>query len=373
MAKQRPLAALILALALPSCAAPARRPGDGPRGDLEVTSHLEIATSQPREGDLATVSFMIRNSTNNYVLLRDLTVLADPELNESASAAATWQFGQEGKLTYVPDANEWKFERPRKGAPGDKPQITAPLYNSALLVPTESITVRTRFRLLRMPKLFQLLYFELSLDKVRSDVYFEARQDREVRYRAFIGDELKARLIADPKVDVSSHRTVLYPFAERVEPSAKIMPLKVEVDLRPRTFPLAEAVRKSGGAAVDQYTYCSALEAWVLKRGAAFSFVTASAVTPLPVLRQMDRTFYFIDHRGVEKIEVGLQNDAVASIMQLEKKWTVVVNKLPRETKYFLFISSSDLMKFFADVRSANLVLDVEMTPDGGGRLWLLR
>jgi hypothetical protein len=364
MARQGAFAALTLAAALaaPSCTGPAPR---GAVGDLQVSTMLDITATVPWEGDLATVVFTIRNTTKNYVILRDLTYLADPGLKESASAAATWQFGQPGKLSYDPDGNEWAYDRSKKN------DVTAAVFNSGLLAPTEALTVRTRIRLLNMPKYFQLLYFELPLDKIRSDVYFEARQDREIRYRALIGLDLAARLTPEPNPEAVKHRTVLYPFAERVQPNASIKPLKVESELRPRAFSLPDAVRKTGGSAVEQYTYCASLQAWILKRGAEFSLVTPAAVTPLPLLRQMDRTFYFIDHVGVDKIEIQLMDDQVASYLQLEKKYTVVPQKRPGEMKYFLFLQVLDLPRFFGDIRSSTMrmAIDVEMTPEGGGRL----
>ena len=367
MARQGALATLTLAAALaaPSCTGTA--PKGPPGGDVQITTTLDISATVPWEGDLATVVFTIRNNTRNYVVLRDLTYLADPGLKESASAAATWQFGQPGRLSYNPDGNEWTYDRSKKN------EATAALFNSGLLAPTEAVTVRTRIRLLGMPKYFQLLYFELPLDKIRSDVYFEGRQDREIRYRALIGFDLAAKLVPEPNSEAVKHRTVLYPFAERVQPSATIKPLKVESELRPRAFSLADAARKTGGAAVEQYTYCASLQAWVLKRGAEFTLVTPTAATPLPLLRQMDRTFYFIDHIGVGKIEIQLMDDVVASVMQLEKKYTVVREKRPGETRYFLFLSVLDLPRFLGDVRSASMAIDVEMTPEGGGRLRIVR
>jgi len=363
MERRGPFAALILAAALGACTPVGPRDGGGPAGDVEVATELDIPTLKPREGELATVIFRIRNATRNYLVLRDLTYLADPDLKESASAAASWQFGMTGKITFAPDANEWSYDRT------DKTRQTAALFNSGLIAPTETVTVRTRIRLLSMPKNFQLLYFELPFDKVRSDVYFEARQNREIRYRALIGEELRTRLTPDPRTELSSHRTVLYPFAERVEPTAKIKSLRVDAELHPRSFSLLEAVRRSGGAPAEQYTCCSSLDAWILKRGAAFSMVTPAGTTALPLLRQMDRTFYFIDSMGVGKIEVELQNDGIASIFQLEKKYPIVVNKTPRETRYFLFLTATDLVRFFGDARTAKLAIDVEMTADGGGRL----
>jgi hypothetical protein len=363
MGRNNALAALaILALAGPSCNGPGPKSRPG-AGEVEVTTTLDITSTRPREGELATVEFRIRNNSQNYVILRDLTYLADPALKESASAAASWQYGQPGKLTYDPDGNEWTYDRSRKT------DRTAALFSSGLLVPTETVTVRTRIRLLGMPKYFQLLYFELPLDKIRSDVYFEARKDREIRYRMLVGQDLKDRLLPNPSQETSNHRTVLYPFAEKVQPSALIKPLKVEADLQPRAFSLADALKKTGGAPAELYTYCVSLEGWVLKRGAEFTLVTPKAVIPLPLLRQMDRTFYFIDHLGVGKIEIQLRNDEVASVMQLQLKYPVVREKREGETRYFLFLNVPDLPRFFGEVKRASMAIDVEMTPEGGGRL----
>jgi hypothetical protein len=357
----------LLGTLLASACAPAGQKAAGTPGELEVRSSLELQTAVAQEGDLATAVFHIENHTSNYILLRDLTYLADPQLQESASAAASWQLSQAGRLTYDSDGNEWTFDRNRKA------DRTASIFNTGLLVPGEGITIRTKFRLLSMPKYFQLLYFELPLERVRGEVYFEARQDREIRYRALVGQDLKSRLLPNPNSNVAGHRTVLFPFAERVQPSASIKPIKIESTLRPRSFSLADAIRRWGQGPADQHTYSSSLEGWILKRGAEFALVTRSTILPLPLLRQMDRTFYFIDSQEVGKIEIELQDDAVASVMQLELKYTVVKDKQPSRTRYCLFLPVSELPKFLGAVRGAQMAIDVEMTPEGGGRLLVIR
>jgi hypothetical protein len=42
------------------------------------------------------------------------------------------------------------------------------------------------------------------------------------------------------------------------------------------------------------------------------------------------------------------------------------------ETSYFLFLNVPDLPRFFGEVKSASMAVDVEMTPEGGGRLHVL-
>ena len=90
MERLRPLPSLIVAaiLGLVGCTGTGKTSKTA-SGELEVATELDIATTRPREGDLATIVFTVRNNTSNYIILRDLTYLADPALRESASAAAS--------------------------------------------------------------------------------------------------------------------------------------------------------------------------------------------------------------------------------------------------------------------------------------------
>jgi hypothetical protein len=365
------LSALALFLAA-ACAGPGgAKPPAAAGGDLEVTSDIETVTTRPREGDLATVSFRIRNGRKNVVVLRDLTYLADPKVNEMASAAASWQFSQPGRLEYRADSDEWIYDRARPAKDGPR----AAVFNSGLLAPGEVITVRTRIRLLRFPKLFHIVYFELLPEELWRKVYWEVRRDRDVRYRPALGRELESRLIPGTDPAKGGHRVVIFPHAEAsVIPSASLKLVRVEATLDPRPFGLDQAVRRSGGAAPDQFTYSTALDGWILRRGEEFVLVTPSGPVPLPRIRQMERFFYHVDDVGVGKLQIHLKGRAIAQALQ-ERGYALVaqvrevaISSTVKEkiTDYFVFFLPIDLPRLLADVRALKLVMDVDLTADGG-------
>jgi hypothetical protein len=339
-------------------------------GDLEVTTSLDPPTLKPREGDLATVVFQIRNGTSEAVILRDLTYLADPKLGEVASAAASWQFSMPGRIEYRKEIDEWVYERGRPPKDGVRP----PLFNSGLLLPAESVSVRTRLRLLGMPKSFQVLYFPVNRSLLEREVYWETRLEREVRYRLLFGGALDARLIPGTGVERGGHRIVLFPFAERpASRGARIKVLQVAAALAPRDFSLADAVKRSGGRAPDQYTFSTVLDAWILRREQAWSLVTPVAATVLPELRQMDRIFYHLDDLGRSRAQVELEDDGVASPLAFRKGWSVLPDGKEGKTRYYVFLNPQDLPRFFEDLRGLDFILDVEMSPEGGGRLKVVK
>jgi len=365
MERRAAFAALIAVLSGCAAASSAKTPA----GDLEVTTDIETTTARPREGDLATVSFRIKNGRENVVILRDLTYLADPKVSEMASAAASWQFSQPGRLDYRKDVDEWVHERGRPAREGPRPVV----FNSGLLASGETITFRTRIRLLRFPKLFHIVYFELPPEEIWRKVYWEVRREREVRYRTMMGRELESRLLPATDATKGGHRVVIFPHAEApVVPSASLKLVRLETTLDPRPFPLDQAVRRSGGAAPDQHTYSTALDGWVLRRGEEFTLVTPAGAAPLPRIRQMERLFYHVDDVGVGKLQIHLKGRAVAQAIQ-ERGHTLVaqVREVPisstvkeKITDYFLFFHPIDLPKLLADVRRLNLVMDVDMTAE---------
>lgn len=362
MARRGTGAALTVALLLGACRG-AGPPLSGPaEGGLEVVTELETSTSRPREGDLATAVFRLRNAGRNLVVLRDLTCLADPKLGEAASAVATWQFAMPGRLEYRPQADEWVYERGRPAPEGRRP----PVFNSGLLVPGESVTVRARLRLLGLPRLFHVLYFELPPGEAWRRIYWEEPRDREVRYRTLVGQELDRRLVPSPESDRAGHRKVIFPHAESIVlPNALLKVVRIDAPLEPRSFGLARAAERIGGAP-DQYTYSTFLDGWVLRRGDRFWWVTPSAAVPLPEIRQMDRVFHVLDDAGRGKLQVELRGDSIASTFQRERKYALVSQVREGRTRYYTFLPPEELPKLLEDVRSLGLALDVEVTSEGG-------
>jgi hypothetical protein len=354
-------AALTAALLLAACRGTGAPPSP-PEAGLVVATELETSTSRPREGDLATAVFRLRNAGRNLVVLRDLTCLADPELGEAASAVATWQFAMPGHLEYRPSSDEWVYDRGRPAPEGRRPLV----FNSGLLLPGESITVRARLRLLGLPRLFHVLYFELPPGEAWRRIYWEDRRDREVRYRTLVGQEFERRMAPSPETDRAGHRRVIFPYAEAlVLPNALLKVIRIDATLEPRRFSLAEAAGRIGGPP-DQYTYSTFLDGWVLRRGDRFWWVTPSAALPLPEIRQMDRVFHVLDDSGRGKLQIELRGDSVASTFQREKKYTLVSQSRDGRTRYSTFLSPGEFPKLLEDVRSLGLVLDVEFAADGG-------
>ncbi|MFN3485110.1 MAG: hypothetical protein ACK44W_06470 [Planctomycetota bacterium] len=363
MARRGAGAALTAGLLLAACrgaGAPAEaRPSAA--GGLEVAAELESSGPRPREGDLATVVFRLRNAGPNLVVLRDLTCLADPKLGEAASAVATWQFSLPGHLEYRPRTDEWIYDRSRPAPEGRRPLV----FNSGLLVPGESLTVRARLRMLGLPRLFHVLYFELPAAEAWNRIYWEDRSGREVRYRTLVGQQLERRLTPSADPDRPGHRRVIFPHAEAlVLPNALLKVVRIDADLEPRPFGLSQAARQVGGPP-DAYTYSTFLDGWILRRAERFWWVNPSGAVPLPEIRPMDRVFHILDDTGRGRLQIELRGDSIASTFQREKGYTLVSQTRDGRTRYYAFLAPEEVPRFLEDVRSLGLVLGAEIAPEG--------
>jgi hypothetical protein len=337
-----------------------------------VAHEIDASALKPREGELATILFRVRNGTGNVIVLRDLLLLRDFMLPGSAAAVASWQFSQPGLLTLSPEKGEWTYDR-RKAGP------RRPVFNSGCLMPKEGIVVRARVRLLDMPKDFQFTYYELTEEDVRRKLYFEVRQDREVKYRLLFGKELEGARLASPKVDAESHRLVVYPHADPQLSRPLQKSVRVDAELQPRPFTLAQAARRIGAAVPprEQYTWSSAYEAWALRTADGISLVGPASVRPLPEIRHLERFFYYVDAIGLGKLQVEIHGNALVQTLQ-ERKLPLVTQQrhhvspggVPQvETDYFLFMTAAELPRFLDLARELKLTLDANLTAEGGGRI----
>jgi hypothetical protein len=330
--------------------------------DLAVAQELEVDTLRPLEGELATVVFTIRNPTAQTAVLRDLLMAG------SAGAVVTWQSSQPVSprtreayaLDYVLGADEWKLDPRRAGKP-------RPVFNSGLLAPGESIVVRARIRLLGLPREFQLSYFLLSPEEVKRMVYFEFRRGGEVRYRKAIGDEIKTLLTPSSRPEPTSHRAVIFPHAEGPMNVPRLKLISVTTALTRRTFTIEMAAQKAGIPPPREHTYSSSLDGWVLG-GEAPRLVTPAAVVLLPRLLQPERTFYYLDALGPGKAEVEFLRETKTLFGE---KYRLVSDS--SRARFFLFLERREILPFLADVRDAGLAVDLELTPEGGGRLLVTR
>ena len=377
MERSRPLAALIL-LAATACA-PARpeSPSVPASGDLEVSFEIDSTTLKPREGDLAGVVFRIRNGTANPIILGDLLLLRDFMLPGSSAAVASWQFAQAGYLNYLPELDEWEYDRRRRA---DKPR---PVFNSGMLLPGEKIVARTRLRLLDMPKDFQFHYFELPPAEVLRRVYWEVRSEKQTRFKHLTGRELADRLKPSPLEDSASLRLVVYPFAEEVRSTRLLKSVRVSPPLQPRPFPLDQAVRLSGVPAPKpgEATFCQAFDAWILPSPTGHVMVSSKDVVPLPEIRQAERVFFHIDAVGVGKLQIDIGKPSLATELA-ERRWPLVKQEKDerltskvtvKRADYFLFLAAADLPRLFAELKTLGAALDVDLSAEGGGVLLVTR
>lgn len=371
MARQGAVAALILVLG--ACAS-GPSSSDTKTADagglLEVDVEIEKTGSAAlREGDLATVVFRVRNAGKIPIILRDLTQPRDLMLAGSSGAVMTWQYAQPGLVTYSPDKDEWTYEKGRRA------DVSRPVFNSGLLVAGETLSVRARVRVLDMPMDFQFSYFDLTVDDLRRKVYFEIPERRVSKYRTMVGRDLEDRLIKTTRPEESGHRIVVFPHAEPIATNALLKTVRLQETLKPRFFTLDQAARKAGVGRPrpGDYTFSIVFDAWILPKDGGHVMVTPTSVAPLPELRQMERTFHFIDTIVPEKVTVELRAHSAASalsdlkyrIVKDEKEIPITKEVKEKRITYYMYLPADQVPKFLADLRALKLALDLEVK-DGG-------
>ena len=380
MARQGALAALILVLAACASTRPYDRGSSGKgvaeqkklSGELDVAVEVETSTSAPREGELATVVFRIHNGTPNAIVLRDLSLPRDLMLAGSSSAVMTWQFAQPGLVTYLPDRDEWIWEKGRRS------DSRRPVFNSGLLVSDETLVVRARVRLLEMPMDFQFSFFELSGDDLRRKVYFEVREPKLMRYRTLIGRELQDRLVPSVRTEEGGHRFVIFPHAEPIASTTLLKTFRLQQTLRPRPFRLEQAIQKAGmkKPRPGEYTYSIVFDGWVVPKDGGHALVTPVSVAPLPELKQMERIFHLLDINVPDKTTIELRAHSAASVLgelkyplvKDEKEVPVTKDVKEKRITYYMFLTTEQVLRLFGDLARLKLAVDVEYG-DGGGRL----
>jgi len=370
--------ALLLALlpAFAACSGPAAgKPGGPAAGEIEVTSEIEDLRVTPREGDLVTILFRINNNTRSPVILRDLTQPFDLMLSGSSGAVASWQYAQPGLVTYVPERDEWIYDKSKRA------DVKRPVFNSGLLVPKESLAFRARVRLLEVPMDFQFSYFELTDEEIRRKVYFEKREDKILRYRPLVGRDLVDALTPSLRTEVGGRRFVIFPHAEPVASNALLKTYRFQTPLKSRLFSKERAAAMAGTPKprLGEYTYSTLFDGWVFSKPPGFVVVTPAGVTDLPEMRNVERTFYLMDTLGTSKMEIELRSHSAATalselrypLVKQDKEVPVTKDVKEKRTYYYLFLNADQMPKLLSDLRTLKLVLDVEYG-DGGGRLQVL-
>ena len=369
MGRRLALAALILLS--PSCT-PGKTKSGTTRENADLSIRWEITdaeTLHPRQGDLATIRFTITNESRWVVVLKNLTFLADPRSRETASAVATWQRTRTGTLTYTPARDSWKYV---SGNDPLKIGYGATVFNSGLLAPGESTSVTARVQLIRMPRIYHVLYFRLTPAELRQKVYFEVREGGKTEYRTLLGPDL-ARVLAPGQ----GRRVVLFPHAEGPDRNARIEVQKMDMKLRNRAFSLSAAASKAGVDDPSDVAWCDALDGWILPRGKDNLLVTSSGITPLPTFRQPARITFYVDSTGLGKLEIEFLRETKSLFTEQYGTRMVAVSppshQLARAPRFLLFLPTRELLPFLQVAREVGLDIDVEILPGGGGRLLVTR
>jgi hypothetical protein len=183
------------------------------------------------------------------------------------------------------------------------------------------------------------------------------------------------------RTEVGGHRFVVFPHAEPVATTALLKTFRYQTPLKPRLFSRDQAARLAGIDKVRRgdYTYSNVFDGWVFAKPPGHVLVTPAGVVELPELKNVERTFYLLDTAGTGKVEIELRSHSAATalselrypLVKQEKEVPISKEVKEKRTFYYLFLPPDQLPKFFADLRSLKLVVDVEYG-EGGGRLQVL-
>lgn len=338
--------ALLLSL-ISGCATTTPPP---PKAELTATGRLE--DDRATEGEIGRFLVTVRNGSADFVVLREIVPV------DSASAPASWQVGLAGSLDYEEGTDSFLYERRAKGT-------TAPLFNRGLLAPGESISFRTRLRLLDLPRTFTLRYYAYDATELSRRVYFEKRGERETRFVRLFGADLEKKLAEADRKEAASLRTVVFPYAEQVA----VRPLERTVELdgpvRKREFTLEQARAKAGVAADDEHTFYDGLGLWAIRSGDRAWLVSAARLIELPRTRNLTAVFHLLDVIEHPKFEVEF----------LKETKTLFADDYPLVAdgrRFLAFVPRSDLLEFLEKVRGFGLILDAQ-SAEGGARLVVTR
>ena len=180
------------------------------------------------------------------------------------------------------------------------------------------------------------------------------------------------------RTDEAGHRFVVFPHAEPVGTNPLLKTFRLQQALRPRFFTLEQACRKAGVSKPRSgaYSYSSILDGWILPKDQGHVLVSSAVLQSLPELRQMERSFHFVDAIVPEKITVQMRAHSVATALAdlkyrlVKDEKEVPISSTVREKRvfYYLYLTPEQLLKFLADLKALKLVLDVEYR-DGHGFL----
>lgn len=356
MFRSRSAVLLVAALAI-GCAVPATPKPPSDRNDLAIRAELSF-DSLPLEGELGTFEVRIKNVSSTVVILRDM-------VHPEGGTVATWQVSLPGTLEYNARAETFDYD-PATRAPQPRPA-----FNVALLRPGEEILLRPKIRLLHLPRRYSVNYFVLERTDLSSDVYFETRDGRRLRYRRLFGEEIDKALSPGARPDSSSHRTVVYPHAEGLLETPRRQEAVLDVRLDRRPFSLKDAAARAGTTPEQigaGHTYCSSLEAWILKGPAGTVMVGARETQSVPETDNLEALFFILDSAGSGTATIAVRTPLEMRLAAHNFR-LLETGALPH--KYTVAVGRNDWKRLLRILAEEKLRLDAE--PAGGSLRLVIR
>ncbi len=346
----RTAAPLLLAL-LAACAPAGPRPdGPGPtRASLEVVCALDVMSPDPIEGEIGLFVIQLRNaSKDRVVVLKDV---AGPD----GAPVISWSAASQRALRYDAAKDEYV------PAADPKPGPVEPL-NVGVLLPGETIQFRPRIRFIGFPKRFAVRHFDYSREEAAQNLYWEQREaGGRVRYRRISAVDVEEKLLSSRSVE-GTHRSVVFPHGDSILEQPRSADLRLDQDVRPRAFRLADAAAKAkvDPAAVTEATWSTYLEGWALRTAAGSWLATPRGAVPLPPISSLEA---FFQHLDLIEPGVALQVEFLGFSDARFPEVRIVLQHDVGGTRRIGFIPREGALAFLAKVRAEDGEIDLRASP----------
>ncbi len=239
--------------------------------ELEIETKL-VPQDRLMEGEITTVTVRILNRSNQFILLRSLE-------DAGAGVAHLWQAKRPGALAWDKEFDIYAHDEKAAGT-------TDEVFNAGMMVPAieekgkrhyDEQELSFRFRLLDLPRVFKLRYWVLPRSMVLDRVYFPvsvppknapADADRVTRYQLpteyYLANYARERQVGDMASALRKDRFIFSPDVEATKREWTLT-LRIKADVPPRPFSKEAAVRLAGIGVPAKTTFCSRLDAWILR------------------------------------------------------------------------------------------------------------
>jgi hypothetical protein len=285
-----------------------------------------------------------------------------------------------GVLKFKDGADEFSYDprRPDKTSE-DRFDPDRPVFNTSMIVPGEEIIFKPRIRLLNLPKEYALNYWSYNTIDIKKEVYFLAdRAARPMRFQRLMADEACAKaLLPDPTTSIGSHRTVVFPHAEKVLYAPRRLQFKLDAVIEKRAFSLDDALRKARISEADakEVSFYAGLTVWAVRTPEVCLWISASDVITLPPIDRLDVFCYALDGAGMESISIELRSGLASALSDGYPEFKVIAAIDPRDsskTRYTTLVTKAKLIPFLDAVRTMGCKLQIT-TGDSGFRILVTR